>query len=217
MAVKTSSQKSSLKKIIKGTRYAWFVLRAISGKEAKVKELIEAEIKNTELGNFVRQVLIPSEKYYADVKGKRVTKERNLYSGYVFIEAKQRYEAIVDDTLSEVAGTWNLVPEVLDLRNKTNVIDFLRGREKNAKPEALREIEVQRMLGVADELSESNQDGSATFLVGEKVEISDGPFKGFKGEIEEVNSDKRKLKVTVSIFGRTTPLELEYTQVAREE
>lgn len=102
-----------------------------------------------------------------------------------------------------------------ELRNTTNVIDFLRGRGKNAMPEALRTSEVQRMLGMADELADVTDDGINDYLVGETVKVTDGPFGGFTGEIEEVDREKKKLKVMVKIFGRKTPLELENQQVER--
>ena len=122
-------------------RRAWYVLRAISGKEAKVKELLDGAIKNTDLGNYVFQVLIPTEKVLSVKNGKKVVKEKNLYSGYVFIEAI-------------------LVGEVIhELTNTTNVIDFLKGRGKDARPEPLRESEVMRMLGTADEINENLDDG----------------------------------------------------------
>ena len=114
----------------------WYVLRAISGKEAKVKEVLDAQIRNTNLGHYVFQVLIPTEKVLTTRNGKKVVKERTLYSGYVFVQA-------------------NLTGEVeYELRNTTNVIDFLRGRAKGAKPETLRESEVMRMLGRADDLQQ---------------------------------------------------------------
>ena len=126
----------------------WYVLRAISGKEAKVKELLDAAIKNTDLGNYVSQVLIPTEKVVTTRDGKRVVKERNLYSGYVFIEA---------DLQGEVMH---------ELRNTTNVIDFLGGRGKGSAPEPLRQSEVMRMLGAADEINEANDDGFGDFQIG---------------------------------------------------
>lgn len=172
----------------------WYVLRAISGKEAQVKELIEGAMRRTDLGNFVFQVLIPTEKVMTVRNGKKVVKEKNLYSGYVFIEAILTGEV------------------VYELTNTTNVIDFLRGREKSSKPEMLREAEVMRMLGAADELVEADAD----FIVGEKVKVTEGPFKDFHGVIEEVNAEKRKLKVSIKIFDRKTPLELENSQVERE-
>lgn len=174
----------------------WYVLRAISGKEAKVKELLDASIKNTELGNFVSQVLIPTEKVYTTRNGKKVLKEKNLYSGYVFVEAELTGEVIHE------------------LRNTTNVIDFLGGKRGGA-PEPLRPSEVRRMLGAADEIAEEGIDSENDYLVGENVKVNFGPFSGFTGEIEEVNKEKRKLIVMVKIFGRKTPLELENSQVER--
>ena len=176
---------------------AWYVLRAISGKEAKVKEVLDAQIRNTDLGKYVFQVLIPTEKVLTVRGGKKIVKEKNLYSGYVFIEAILHVEVMHE------------------LRNTTNVIDFLRGRGKNAMPEALRTSEVQRMLGMADELADVTDDGINDYLVGETVKVTDGPFGGFTGEIEEVDREKKKLKVMVKIFGRKTPLELENQQVER--
>ena len=175
----------------------WYVLRAIAGKEAKVKEVLDAAIKNTDLGNYVSQVLIPTEKVYTSRNGKKVVKEKNLYSGYVFVEA-------------------NLTGEVIyELRNTTNVIDFLRGRSKTSKPEPLRESEVMRMLGNVDDSQTAQADEAYDFSVGETVKVNFGPFSGFTGTITEVNSERRKIKVEVKIFGRPTDLELENTQVER--
>ena len=155
-------------------------------------------MKRTDLGNYVFQVLIPTEKVMTLRNGKKVVKEKNLYSGYVFIEAILTGEVIHE------------------LTNTTNVIDFLRGREKNSKPERLREAEVMRMLGAADEIAETESDGVNDYIVGERVKVNEGPFKDFSGVIEEVNREKRKLKVMIKIFDRKTPLELDNSQVERE-
>lgn len=179
-------------------RKAWYVLRAISGKEAKVKELLDGAIKNSDLGNHVFQVLIPTEKVLTVKNGKKVVKERNLYSGYVFVEC---------ELIGEVAH---------ELANTTNVIDFLKGRGKDAKPEPLRESEVMRMLGTTDEINENLDEGVNDYMVGETVKVNSGAFSGFNGKITEVFPDKKKLKVMVRIFGRETPLELENSQVERE-
>lgn len=179
------------------SKKAWYVLRAISGKEAKVKEVLDAQRRNTDLGNYLFQVLIPTEKVLTVRNGKKVVKEKNLYSGYVFIEA-------------------DLSGEVMHLlRNTTNVIDFLKGRGKDAKPEALRESEVMRMLGMADELNELSEEGVNDYMVGENVKVIFGPFSGFNAEVLEVYPEKKKLKVQVKIFGRKTPMELENSQVER--
>ena len=179
------------------SKKAWYVLRAISGKEAKVKELLDAAIKNTPLGKYVSRVLIPTEKVYSTRNGKRIIKERNLYSGYVFVEAELTGEVIHE------------------LSNTTNVIDFLRGKAKGSSPEPLRPSEVTRMLGVADEQTDLDEAFGNDYVVGESVKVNFGPFSGFTGVIEEVNKEKRKLKVMVKIFGRKTPLELENSQVER--
>lgn len=180
------------------TKKAWYVLRAISGKEEKVKEALEALMKNTDLGMHVFQVLIPTEKVLAVRGGKKVIKERNLYSGYVFVEAE-----LTGDT-------------VYTLVNTTNVIDFLRGREKGSKPEPIRQADVMRMLGMADEMQDVTADDIANYIVGETVKVNAGPFAGFAGRIEELYPEKKKLKVMVKVFGRETPLELDNGQVERE-
>ena len=180
------------------SKKGWYVLRAISGKEAKVKEVLDAQIKNTDLGNYLFQVLIPTEKVLTVRGGKKVVKEKNLYSGYVFIEA-----ALTGEIIHQLVNT-------------SNVIDFLRGRGKDAKPEPLRQAEVLRMLGTADEMIEVTDDDLVSYMVGETVKVTNGPFSGFSGKIEEVNREKKKLKVMVKIFGRGTPLELDYSQVEHE-
>ena len=173
----------------------WYVLRAISGKEAKVKEILDAQIRNTSLGDSVFQVVIPTETVYTTTKaGKKVQKERTLMSGYVFIQADFK-----GDSMTVVQTT-------------TNVIDFLRERGGEKKPVTLRQAEIDQLLGVADE----NPVVTTQFNVGEVVKITYGPFTSMKGTIEEVNAEKQRLKVHVSIFGRETPVELEYTQVDRK-
>jgi transcriptional antiterminator NusG len=173
----------------------WYVLRAISGKEAKVKEYLEADIRNSDLGDYVSQVLIPTEKVYQVRNGKKVVKERSYLPGYVLVEAA-------------------LVGEVSHhLRNTPNVIGFLGGSDK---PVPLRQAEVNRILGTVDELQEAGEDISIPYIVGETVKVTFGPFSGFSGVIEEVNSEKKKLKVMVKIFGRKTPLELGFMQVEKE-
>ena len=182
------------------SKKGWYVLRAISGKEAKVKELLDGAIRNSDLGDHVFQVLIPTEKVLTVRGGKKVVKERNLVSGYDFIEAILTGEVIHE------------------LTNTTNVIDFLRGREKGSAPERLRESEVMRMLGTADQFAEATEAPENDFMVGETVKIIDSScaFSGFSGVIEEVNKEKKKIKVSVKIFGRKTPMELDNAQVERE-
>ncbi len=174
----------------------WYVLRAIGGKEKKVKEYIESEIVNHNIQEHVSQVLIPTEKVYQIRNGKKISKERNYFPGYVLVEA-----ALVGE-----------VPHIL--RNIPNVIGFLTDRTEGPTP--LRVAEVNRILGKVDELSETSEELNIPFVIGESVKVTDGPFNGFTGVIEEISEEKRKLKVMVKIFGRKTPLELSFLQVEKE-
>ncbi len=175
----------------------WYVLRAIGGKEKKVKEYIDNEIAIGDLKGFVDQVLIPTEKVYQIRNGKKISKERNFFPGYVLIEA-----ALV----GEVTHT---------LRNFPNVIGFL-GDTKGGDPVPMRQSEVNRILGRVDELAETDEELNIPFVVGETVKVIDGPFNGFNGTIEIINEEKKKLQVMVKIFGRKTPLELSFLQVEKE-
>lgn len=175
----------------------WYVVRAISGQENKVKDLIELEIDRNNLNDFVTQVLIPKEKIFQIRNGKKISKERNFFPGYVMIEA---------DLVGEV-------PHLI--RNINNVIGFL-GAEKGGDPVPLRPVEVKRILGKVDELADSEEEMNIPYVVGESVKVVDGPFNNFNGVIEEVNEEKKKLKVMVKIFGRKTPLELGFMQVEKE-
>jgi transcription termination/antitermination protein NusG len=173
----------------------WYVVKAISGKEKKIKELIESEINHQNLKDFVSQVLIPTEKVYQVRKGKKISKERNFFPGYVLIEAL-------------------LVGEVAHIiKNVPGVLGFLGSK---GEPIPMRAAEVNRILGKVDELSEKGEEISEPFIIGESVRVIDGPFNSFSGIIEEVNEEKKKLKVMVKIFGRKTPLELSFMQVEKE-
>ena len=175
----------------------WYVLRTIGGKEKKAKEYIEGEIASAGLQDYVSQVLIPTQKVYQIRNGKKISKERNFFPGYLLVEA-------------------SLVGEVTHiLRNVTNVIGFL-GDTKGGEPVPMRQSEINRILGKVDELSVSDEELTIPFVVGESIKVIDGPFNGFNGIIEEVNEEKKKLKVMVKIFGRKTPLELGFMQVEKE-
>ena len=173
----------------------WYVIRAIGGKENKVKEYLEAEIRRGHLEEYISQVLIPTEKVYTIRNGKKVSKEKVSYPGYVLVEAA-------------------LVGEVAHhLRNTPNVIGFLGGSDK---PVPLRQSEVNRILGTVDELQDATEEMNIPYVVGETVKVNYGPFTVFSGIIEEVKTEKKKLKVMVKIFGRKTPLELGFMQVEKE-
>ncbi len=174
----------------------WYVVRAISGKEKKAKEYIESEMAKRGWSNDVPTVLIPTEQVVAIRNGKKVIKERNFFPGYVIIEADLRDE---------------IIPVI---QNLPNVLDFLRERE--GKPIPMRQNEINRILGKMDESVDSNE-MMDRFIVGENVKVIDGPFNSFVGVVEEINEDKKKLKVTVKIFGRKTPLELNFSQVEKDQ
>ena len=174
---------------------SWYVLRAVSSKETKVKEYIDAEIKNGRLGDHVSQVLIPTEKVVQVRGGKRIVKERTYLPGYVLVEA-----ALVGET-------------VHILRNTPNVLGFLGGMDN---PTPLRESEVNRILGKVDEMQEDLVDVVIPYVEGEAVKVTDGPFSGFSGGIEKVDNEKKKVTVTVKVFGRSTGLDLGFTQVEKE-
>jgi transcriptional antiterminator NusG len=174
----------------------WYVVRAISGKENKVKEYIENEISRLGLSEFVEEVLVPTEKVVQIRNGKKVNKERVYFSGYIMVKA-----SLVGE-----------VPHVI--RSINGVIGFL-GEVKGGDPVPLRKSEVNRMLGKVDELAIQDDNVAIPFDIGETIKVIDGPFNGFNGVIENVNEEKRKLEVMVKIFGRKTPLELSFMQVEK--
>ena len=175
----------------------WYVVRAISGKEKKIRDYIEDEMNRLGLDQFVTKVLIPTEKIYQIRNGKKISKERSFFPGYILIEA-------------ELTGE---VPHVI--KNINGVIGFL-GAEKGGEPLPLRQSEVNRILGKVDELAESEEELNIPYIVGETVKVIDGPFNGFSGSIEKINDEKKKLEVMVKIFGRKQPLELSFLQVEKE-
>ena len=174
----------------------WYVVRAVSGKEKKVKQYLDAEISRLGIAHLLPQVLIPTEKYYQMRDGKKIAKERNYFPGYVMIEAQ------LDGELEHI------------IKGINSVIGFLGDKAGNAIP--LRQSEVNRILGKVDEMAAQGETVNVPYYVGENVKVMDGPFNGFSGVIEEVNEEKKKLKVMVKIFGRRTPLELNYMQVEKE-
>ena len=173
----------------------WYVVRAISGKEKKVKEYLENEISRLNLQEKIAQILIPTEKVYQIRKGKKISKERNYFPGYVLVEA---------ELTGEIPHLIKSIPDVLG---------FLGTR---GTPEPIRPAEVKRILGKVDELAEQGEEVNIPFIVGETVTVIDGPFNSFSGIIEEIDEEKKKLRVMVKIFGRKTPLELGFMQVEKE-
>ncbi len=174
----------------------WFSLRVISGKEKKIQERILLEIERSGWKDFVFSVIVPTEKVYKIRNGKKVMQERNLLPGYILIEA------VGTKLNGDVAKLIADIP---------NVIHFL-GKEQ---PIPMTQAEANRLLGKVDESVETGETLSEPFLIGETVKITDGPFAEFVGDIQEVNEEKKKLKVIVKIFGRGTEVELNFMQVEK--
>ncbi|MCO4818215.1 MAG: transcription termination/antitermination factor NusG [Bacteroidetes bacterium] len=178
------------------SEFKWYVVRAITGQEKKVKMMIESELDFEKLTQYVPQILIPTTKVYEIRNGKKTSREKNFYPGYIYVNA-------------------HLVGEVLPtIKGINGVVGFLG--DEQGTPIPVRKSEMNRILGQVDEANESGESMIEPFIVGEMVKVNDGPFSGFNGIIEEVNEEKKKLKVMVKIFGRKTPLELNYVQVEKE-
>ncbi len=174
----------------------WYVVRAVSGHENKIKEYIEKEIAHFGLEEYVGEVLVPTEKVMQVRNGKKVSKERVYFPGYIMV-------------LANLGGE---IPHIIKSIN--GVIGFL-GETRGGDPVPLRRAEVNRMLGKVDELSIQADNVAIPFDIGETIKVIDGPFNGFNGTVEKINEEKRKLEVMVKIFGRKTPLELSYMQVEK--
>ncbi|MEX0968281.1 MAG: transcription termination/antitermination protein NusG [Bacteroidia bacterium] len=177
------------------SEFKWYVVRVITGQEKKLKQYIELELNRSNLLENVNQILIPMEKVVQLRKGKKVTKERNYYPGYILVEA---------NLIGEVEHT---------IRSINGVVGFLGSK---GEPIPMRPAEVNRILGKVDELVDEGESLEVPFMVGEAVKVIDGPFNSFTGVIEDINEEKKKLKVIVKIFGRRTPVELNYMQVEKD-
>ena len=174
----------------------WYVLRVMGGKEKKTVSFIEKEIDRLNMRDHVSKILVPTEKVYQIRNGKKISKERNFFPGYVLVEA-------------------NLVGEVPHaLKNITNVLGFL-GATKGGVPVPMRQNEINKILGRVDEMALSDEHVNIPFIIGESVKVIDGPFNSFHAEIEGIDEQKKKLKLMVKIFGRKTPLELNFMQVEK--
>ena len=174
----------------------WYVLRVMGGKERKTVEFLEKEIDRLGMQDFVSQILVPTEKVYQIRNGKKVSKEKNFFPGYVLVEA-------------------NLIGEVPHvLKNVTNVLGFL-GATKGGVPVPMRQSEINRILGKVDDMALTDEQVNIPFVVGENVKVIDGPFNSFNAEIEAIDEQKKKLQLMVKIFGRKTPLELNFMQVEK--
>jgi transcriptional antiterminator NusG len=184
-------------------QYSWYVIRCFSGHEKKVKEFLEKEIAEKGLGEKINEVMIPTETIVEIKNGKKKSREKNFFPGYMLIEA------IFDDSVNEV------------ISNAPSVIGFLKpGKTAKDRPTPLRADEVNRILGRVSNNRDAVASGAAIaipFKQGDFVKVTDGPFKGFDGTVEEIYPDKLKLRVLVSIFGRRTPVEVDINQVDSED
>jgi transcription termination/antitermination protein NusG len=180
----------------------WYVLRVVSGQEKKIKSYLETEIARQNLSEYIPQVLIASEKVYEMRNGKKRVRERNFFPGYVLVSA--------DLTHGEAHHVITSIP---------GVIGFLGSNDGGASktPVPLRQSEVNRILGKVDEVEESEEKLETPFIIGESVKVMDGPFSGFTGNVEEIFEERKKLNVMVKIFGRNTPVEVNYMQVEKQE
>jgi transcription termination/antitermination protein NusG len=178
----------------------WYVLKVVSGQEKLVKYHLDSELERRKLKEYVSQVLIPSEKVYEMRAGKRQTRERNFFPGYVILHAN-----LSDGRLL------HLIKEI------PNAMGFLgvRGWGSSSQPVPLREKEINKILGKVNEVGESAGELDKPFMIGETVKITDGPFSGFSGTIQEIFEERKKLNVIVKIFERNTPIELTYAQVEK--
>ena len=181
----------------------WYVLRTAGTKEKKAAEYLVKEIeRHADLQAIVDQVLVPVKKEIVTKNGKRKEVERLLFPGYVLIHAELNpdLEYVIRNGIPGMSGF---------LTEKT-------GNGTDRIPVPIRDEEAQRILGVQDENAVSAAETEVNFTVGESVRITDGPFSGFDGTVEEILQDRSKLKVVVVIFGRKTLLELSFTQVTKE-
>jgi len=182
----------------------WYVLRVVSGKEKKIKEYLDKDIVRNNWTNIIKQVFLPMEKVYKVQKGKKVMREKNYFPGYVMMEVLDINNGRLADDI------------VMHISNINNVMHFLTdGKGSKGNIISLRKSEVNKMLGKVDEMNDIGGSISEPFILGETVKIIEGPFNDFNGVIEEVNEEKKKLKVTVKIFGRSTPVELSFMQVEK--
>jgi transcriptional antiterminator NusG len=179
--------------------FQWFVIHTLSGQEQKVKENIERRVKVEEMSDWIKEVLIPTEKIAEVKKGKKTTSTRKFYPGYILVHMR-----LLNEKNQLCDKPWYFV------RETPGIIGFVGGD----RPVPLKPDEVDSVLAQIEERQEKVAPKVA-FETGETVKVNDGPFQNFTGVIEEIDPGRGKLKISVSIFGRSTPVELEYWQVER--
>jgi transcriptional antiterminator NusG len=180
-------------------RNQWFIVQTLSGQEQKVKESIEKRVKTDEMQDFVKEVLVPMEKVVEVRNQKKTVTSRKLWPGYVFVDM-----VLLDENNRIIEEPWYFIKET------QGVIGFVGGEPPVPTPTE----EVQQIKNQISQ-SEETEKPKVNFEVGETIKINNGPFLNFSGMIEEIDPERGKLKVTVNIFGRNTPVELEYWQVEK--
>ncbi len=173
--------------------YKWYVVHVYSGSEKRVKETIEEQAKSKNMSQYIEEVMVPTEEIFEIRKGAKVKSEKKFFPGYILVKMNMTDES------------WHFI------KSQPKVTNFLGSK---GKPSALSNVEAERLL---EQISEGvdRPRSNVIFEIGEEVRVSDGPFQSFNGLVEEVDEDKSRLKVTVSIFGRSTPVDLEFTQVEK--
>jgi len=179
----------------------WYALQTLSNMEGKVKQYLDKFIQVEEMGDFVLEVLVPAETVSEIKNGRKFTKVRKFYPGYVFIRMR-----LYDDDAKILQKPWYFV------RGVQGVIGFIGGD----RPTPLKQEEIDRIINQVQE-AQGKEKPKIEYVVGQEVKITDGPFHNLTGRIDEADPSRGKLKVSVSIFGRFTPVELEYWQVERTE
>ncbi len=169
----------------------WYVVRVVSGQEKKIREHVKMEVERAKWDQIITNILIPTEKIYTIKNGKKTIKEKNMYPGYMYMEVDAA--KINNDILGQI-------------RQVGGVLQYLG---------TLSHAEELKLLGKADEMLDSTEQMAEPFILNEDIKIIDGPFNGFIGTIEEIVTDKKKLKVEVKIFGRKTPVEVTFLQVEK--
>jgi transcriptional antiterminator NusG len=180
-------------------KFQWFALHVLAGKEQKVRDSINRRLKIDEMEPYIREVLLPMEKVVEVRGGKKTVTNRKLHPGYLYVEM-----ALLDENRRLLEKPWYFIKGI------DGVIGFIGG-ERPAEVD----VEEINIIKAAVSDSEDVEKPKVNFDVGETVKINDGPFLNFSGVIEEIEPEKGKLKVTVDIFGRKTPVELEYWQVEK--
>ena len=176
----------------------WFIIQTLSGQEHKVKESIEKRVKTDEMQDFIKEVLVPMEKVVEVRNQKKTVSNRKLWPGYVFVDM-----LLLDENRRVIEKPWYFI------RETQGVIGFL---SDPPQPTPTEEVEaIKNQISAAEETEKPK----VNFAVAETIKINNGPFLNFSGVIEEIDPERGKLKVTVNIFGRNTPVELEYWQVEK--